>query len=121
MDIARAVADAYAKHPNSRFTRPTLIALLKDRLTWKKWSIVRDRYKRIVRQIFAVSTDDDDLVAERAVGFARESTYREALVRMEKLVNAQNFEAADRVLPELHIRLDGHPSGQYAWNKLPQF
>jgi hypothetical protein len=98
-----------------------LIALLKDRLTWKKWSIVRDRYKRTVRQIFAVNADDDNLVAERALEFARDSTYREALVHMEKLVNAKHFEEADRVLPELRTRLDGHPSGQYDWNKLPQF
>lgn len=121
VDIAREVEDAYEEHPNSRFTRPTLIALLKDKLGRKKWTNAGDRYKRIVREIFAVNTDDDEFVAERAVEFARDSVYRKALVRMEQFVNAKNFEAADRILPELRIRLGGHPSGQYDWNKLPQF
>src|SRR5579859_7516598 len=65
VDIAREVADAYAEHPNNRFTRPTLIALLKDKLGNKKWFIEGHGYKRIVREIFAVNTDDDDFVAKR--------------------------------------------------------
>ena len=121
VDIAREVADAYAEHPKSRFSRPTLIALLKDKLGKKKWLSLGDEYKRTVRELFDLDTVDDDLVAERAVEFARDSTYREALVRMERLVNAKSFEAADRVLPELRIQLGGHPSGQYDWNKLPRY
>jgi AAA domain-containing protein len=121
MDIAREVADAYAEHPNSRFSRATLIALLKDKLGKKKWLSLRDDYKRTVRELFELDTVDDDLAAKRAVEFARDSAYRKGLVLMEKFVNSKNFEAADRVLPELHLELEGHSSGQYDWNKLPRY
>jgi AAA domain len=120
VDIAREVVAAYAKHPKSRFTRSTLIALLKDKMG-KRWRDASARYRRMVREIFAVDTHDDDLVAERAVEFAQESAYRQGLISMEKLVNAKRFEAADLVLPEIRTRLVWHQSGQYDWDKLPRF
>ncbi len=121
VDIAREVRDAYAEHPKSRFTRPTLFALLKDKLGRKRWSDVRDRFRGHVREIFAVDADDDDLVAERAVGFARDTAYHEGLVRAEQFINRGDFQAADRVLPEVGLSLNGHHAGQYDWDSLPHF
>ena len=120
VDIAREVVAAYADHPKSCFTRPTLIALLMDKLGSRKWRIEGDRYKRIVREMFEGNTDDDDLVAKRAMEFARDRAYRAALVHMEELVNRKNFEAAERVLPEMRAELVGNQAGQYDWNSLPR-
>lgn len=121
-EIAGAVAKTYEKHPNTRLTKPTLLELLLDKRPKKE---DRRKFKRIfrhvLREVFMYPESDDDAVAERAVEFAREQKYREALVQMERDVNNRNYEGAHRRLEELAPEVNVQQSGQYDWESLPRF
>lgn len=120
VDIARIVTQAYKKHPDNRLTRPTLLALMRDE-KGKRWIEVSSSFKQHVREIFAIGTSDDDVVAEQAIGFARDHMYRKALIRAEQNVNSGRFEDADRVFAEARGSLDTLQSKQYDWDNLPRF
>lgn len=121
-EIAGVVAKTYEKHPNTRLTKPTLLESLLDKRPKPK---DRHTFKRIfrhaLRQVFGYQGSDDDVVAERAVEFAREQKYRQALVEMERDVNNRQYERAHRRLEELAPQVNVQQSGQYDWESLPRF
>jgi replicative DNA helicase len=124
VDIARIVTKAYERHPNNRFTKATLLAVLKDELG-KRWREHRRLFRKTVREIFAISEGDQDFVAERAVEFARTQSFREGLVEAEKLINRGRSEAVTELFAELDqqfgARRSGQSTGTYDWKNLPHF
>src|SRR5438128_12355522 len=82
LGIARVTAEAYKRHPEARVGRHTLVELLKADLSKK---LIRESwplYEKAIGSIFRFRFDRSDakLMLERAVEFAKQERYREALV-----------------------------------------
>jgi archaellum biogenesis ATPase FlaH len=91
VDIARVVSECHNKHPDTVLSYVALKEAVRaslSRKTLEHWS----HYKEDMKAAFQPLPKDTSVLLRLATKFARDSIFRDALVRAEKCVNAGAYE-----------------------------
>lgn len=92
VDIAREALEAYKKYPDVRLTRATLRELVRESLGPKEdehWPT----YKHEIKTLFNMPLPDKPVLLDKAKEFAKETIYRNALVRAEPDISNGKYDA----------------------------
>lgn len=99
-DVSRVVHDIYRGKKDSKLTRATLLALLKSSLK-KSDKQYWTEYKKVVRRAFRIKFPDKETVVQQAFEFAKESKFRDGLIRAEQDINNRKYDAVVKRFQEL--------------------
>lgn len=102
VDIARIALEAHSRHPDARLTKTTLYELVRNSLGSRGDKYSRD-YKKQIKKVFAVQLSDTPFLLEQAKDFAKETQYREALVRAEHHIGARHYDRVHKVFEEVRL------------------
>lgn len=101
-EIARLVSQLRERNHNHKLkiSRHSLYEIVRSTLG-KKRANLWDVYRKTVKSLWKESVDDEPILREQALAFARERRWREALVQGERDVNAGHYENALRRFEKL--------------------
>ena len=120
VDIARVSLEAYTRHPDARLTKSNLYELVRNSLGSRGDKYSRD-YKKQIKKVFAVQLPDKPLLLEQAKDFAKETRYRNALVRGEHFINARDYEMVHKAIDEARLSAGEQTGHQTSAVDLPVY
>lgn len=112
VDIAKVIGDIHKKHKGGEgsISKATLKESVRAGLGKKEehWSA----YRKVIRQVYKTKLTDKNVLFDHVMEFARETRYRDALVKAERDINAKKYDGVKKRIEDVEVWLSTRTNGQ---------
>ena len=122
VDISRILRDVHKKHPNggTALSKVTLKELVKESLGHNV-DEVWPSYRKIIRTLYKTKIKDREVLLDQAKKFAKETRYRDALVKAEREISAGRYDRIPKLIENLQTADSGDELNLSKWRNLPKY
>lgn len=105
VDIAKVTKDVLKRQDldTVELSKPTLKELVKASPSVRGSREKFQPYRRVIRRLFKIGLRDKKVLFQQALEFAKESKYRDALIKSEQDVNAHKYDGVHRKIEEAKL------------------